>query len=54
MARKSKNTEAEINDEEKKFEQTLRPQKINQFFGQSKITDNLNVFISAALKGGRH
>ncbi|MBS4036456.1 MAG: Holliday junction branch migration DNA helicase RuvB [Ignavibacterium sp.] len=52
MARKSKNTEADINNEEKKFEQTLRPQKINEFFGQSKITDNLNVFISAALKRG--
>lgn len=50
MARKSKNTEAEINNEEKKFEQTLRPQKISEFFGQSKITDNLHVFISAALK----
>lgn len=52
MPRKSKNTSAIINDEEKKFEQTLRPQKINEFFGQSKITDNLNVFIKAALKRG--
>ncbi|MFO7523992.1 MAG: Holliday junction branch migration DNA helicase RuvB [Ignavibacteriaceae bacterium] len=50
MARKSKNTAAEITEEEKKIEQTLRPQKIKEFFGQSKITDNLNVFISAALK----
>jgi len=50
MPRKSKNTSAIINDEEKKFEQTLRPQKINEFFGQSKITDNLNVFIKATLK----
>lgn len=52
MPRKSKNTSAIINDEEKKFEQTLRPQKINEFFGQSKITDNLNVFIKATLKRG--
>lgn len=50
MARKSKNTAAEITEEEKKIEQTLRPQKIKEFFGQSKITDNLNVFISAAIK----
>lgn len=50
MTRKSKNTAAEITEEEKKIEQTLRPQKIKEFFGQSKITDNLNVFISAALK----
>ncbi|MFO7527056.1 MAG: Holliday junction branch migration DNA helicase RuvB, partial [Ignavibacteriaceae bacterium] len=50
MARKSKNTTAEITEEEKKIEQTLRPQKIKEFFGQSKITDNLNVFISAAIK----
>ncbi len=52
MARKSKNTTVEINEDEKKFEQTLRPQKISEFFGQSKITENLNVFISAALKRG--
>jgi Holliday junction DNA helicase RuvB len=52
MSRKSKSIEAEINDEDKKFEQTLRPQKINEFFGQPKITENLNVFISAALKRG--
>ncbi len=52
MTRKSKSTSAEINDEEKKFEQTLRPQKISEFSGQSKITDNLHVFISAAMKRG--
>lgn len=52
MARKSKTTGPEVNDEDKKFEQTLRPQKINEFSGQAKITENLNVFISAALKRG--
>lgn len=52
MTRKSKSTSSEINDEEKKFEQTLRPQKISEFSGQSKITDNLHVFISAAMKRG--
>lgn len=52
MARKSKTTGPEVNDEDKKFEQTLRPQKINEFSGQARITENLNVFISAALKRG--
>lgn len=52
MARKSKSTSPEINEDDKKFDQTLRPQHINEFYGQSKITDNLNVFISAALKRG--
>ncbi|GAB4290268.1 MAG: Holliday junction branch migration DNA helicase RuvB [Ignavibacteriaceae bacterium] len=37
-------------DEEKTFEKTLRPQSIPDFKGQSKITDNLNVFIKAASK----
>ncbi|MGB5893059.1 MAG: Holliday junction branch migration DNA helicase RuvB, partial [Ignavibacteriaceae bacterium] len=37
---------------EKKLEQTLRPSFINDFIGQDKITDNLNVFISAAQKRG--
>jgi Holliday junction DNA helicase RuvB len=41
---------SEANIEEKQFEQTLRPMVLREFFGQSKITDNLNVFISAAAK----
>ena len=48
--RKSDTTNPEVNDSEKKIEQTLRPKKISDFNGQSKITDNLNVFISAACK----
>jgi Holliday junction DNA helicase RuvB len=50
--RKTEATNPEITEEEKKFEQTLRPSFINDFIGQDKITDNLNVFISAAQKRG--
>ncbi len=52
MMRKSDTTNPEVNDSEKKIEQTLRPKKISDFNGQNKITDNLNVFISAACKRG--
>ncbi|GBD89243.1 Holliday junction ATP-dependent DNA helicase RuvB [bacterium BMS3Abin03] len=48
--RKSEATNPNISDEEKKFEQTLRPLNISDFIGQDRITDNLNVFISAAKK----
>ncbi len=48
--RKSDTTNPEVNDSEKQVEQTLRPKKLKDFKGQSKITDNLNVFISAARK----
>jgi len=48
--RKSKSTDSDITAEEKNFEQSLRPININDFGGQKKITDNLNVFISAAKK----
>ncbi|MCH7773860.1 MAG: Holliday junction branch migration DNA helicase RuvB [Bacteroidetes bacterium] len=50
--RKTEATNPELTKEEKKFEQTLRPSFINDFVGQDKITDNLNVFISAAQKRG--
>lgn len=50
--RKTEATNPELTEEEKKFEQTLRPSFINDFIGQNKITDNLNVFISAAQKRG--
>lgn len=45
-------TDPEIKEEDKKFEQTLRPSFINEFVGQNRITDNLHVFISAAKKRG--
>ena len=48
--RKSKSTDPVLADEEKSFEQSLRPLSIKEFIGQRKITDNLNVFISAAKK----
>ncbi|MCX6170567.1 MAG: Holliday junction branch migration DNA helicase RuvB [Ignavibacteriales bacterium] len=48
MKRKSENLNPVINEEEIKIEHSLRPQKFNEFTGQSKITDNLKVFIGAA------
>ncbi len=48
MKRKSENLNPIIIEEEKKIEHSLRPQKFNEFTGQSKITDNLKVFIGAA------
>lgn len=50
--RKSSSTAPEITEEEKQFEQSLRPLRISDFLGQSKIIENLNVFISAATKRG--
>ncbi len=50
--RKSNSTTPDAITEEKVFEQSLRPESITEFFGQSRITDNLKVFISAALKRG--
>lgn len=50
--RKSKSTDPNIDKEEKNFEQSLRPLSIKDFSGQKKITDNLNVFISAAKMRG--
>lgn len=48
--RKSENTNLNGTDEEKKYEQTLRPYSFDEFIGQKKITDNLKVFITAAIK----
>ncbi|MBK9099118.1 MAG: Holliday junction branch migration DNA helicase RuvB [bacterium] len=48
--RKSKSTDPIASEDEKNFEQSLRPLSIKDFSGQQKITDNLNVFISAAKK----
>jgi Holliday junction DNA helicase RuvB len=48
--RKSEITNPALTSEDKKIEQSLRPLKISEFTGQDKITDNLNVFISAAKK----
>jgi Holliday junction DNA helicase RuvB len=48
--RKSSNTNPALTEEDKVFEQNLRPRFISEFTGQRSITDNLNVFISAAKK----
>lgn len=50
--RKSSSTNPEMREEEKKFEQSIRPKFISEFDGQKSITDNLNIFISAARKRG--
>jgi Holliday junction DNA helicase RuvB len=50
--RKSVNTDTKLSDEEKSFENSLRPYDLIDFIGQKRITENLNVFISAAIKRG--
>lgn len=50
--RESENTNPTLSDEEKNFEQSIRPKIFSDFTGQKKITDNLKVFIGAALKRG--
>ncbi|NCS90101.1 MAG: Holliday junction DNA helicase RuvB [Ignavibacteria bacterium CG2_30_36_16] len=52
MDRKSNSTNPSANDEEKVVEQSLRPRYLSEFNGQPKITDNLNVFITAAKMRG--
>lgn len=39
-------TEADV--QEKNFEQSLRPQNLDQYIGQTKVKENLKVFIEAA------
>jgi Holliday junction DNA helicase RuvB len=48
--RKSETTNLSVTEEEKQYEQTLRPMSLSDFKGQSKVTSNLNVFISASYK----
>lgn len=50
--RKSQNTNPQLTEEDKAFEQNLRPRFITEFDGQKNVTDNLKVFISAAKKRG--
>lgn len=50
--RKSKLTNNKAGEDDRKIEQSLRPLQFSDFVGQSKITDNLKVFISAAKKRG--
>lgn len=40
----------ELSPEESKFEATLRPAQLTEYIGQSKVKENLRVFMKAALK----
>ncbi len=50
MKKRSDNLDPVAAEEEKKIEQSIRPNTFSEFTGQSKITDNLKVFIGAAKK----
>lgn len=50
--RESENTNPILSEDEITFEQSIRPKTFSDFTGQSKITDNLKVFIGAAIKRG--
>ncbi|MEJ5352224.1 MAG: Holliday junction branch migration DNA helicase RuvB [Melioribacteraceae bacterium] len=50
MKRRSANLNPLVTEEEKKIEQSLRPKTFDEFTGQTKIVDNLKVFIGAAKK----
>ncbi len=50
--RKSGTADPVLKEEEKKYEQSLRPLTMGEFSGQKKVTENLNVFIAAAKKRG--
>jgi Holliday junction DNA helicase RuvB len=39
-----------VNDEERQFEMSLRPTHLGEYIGQSKIKDNLRIYMQAALK----
>lgn len=41
-----------LSDQERQVEQQLRPQLLDNFSGQSKITENLSIFIQAAKRRG--
>jgi holliday junction DNA helicase RuvB len=40
----------ELSPEESKFEATLRPSQLSEYIGQTKVKENLRVFMKAALK----
>ncbi len=50
MKKRSENLNPLVTEEDKKIEQSLRPKTFEEFTGQSKIVDNLKVFIGAAKK----
>lgn len=50
MKKRSENLNPLVTEEDKKIEQSLRPKTFEEFTGQTKIVDNLKVFIGAAKK----
>lgn len=46
----SRDTAAAMNDAERQFELSLRPTKLGDYIGQTKIKDNLRIYMQAALK----
>jgi holliday junction DNA helicase RuvB len=50
LSRKSQSTDPEVSEADRLYEHSLRPVVLNDFYGQSKITENLKVFIAAAQK----
>jgi Holliday junction DNA helicase RuvB len=50
LKKRSDNLDPVAVEEERKIEQSIRPKTFSEFTGQSKITDNLKVFIGAAKK----
>lgn len=40
------------NSEEQQLELTLRPRRLSEYIGQGRVTDNLGIFIKAALRRG--
>lgn len=50
MSEKKRITAGEISSQDMIFENTLRPQKLDEFIGQEKLKDNLKVFLEAAKK----
>ncbi len=47
---KTPNKKDKLNEEEKIFEQGLRPANIEEYIGQGQIKENLKIFLSAAQK----
>jgi len=45
-------TDPSVQEEEIKYDRTLRPQNFSEFVGQKKIVSNLKVFVKAAKKRG--
>lgn len=39
---------AQLDEEEKRYEATLRPSSLSEYIGQEKVKENLNIFIEAA------